>query len=57
MTRIAPTGISRARAPARTPAEVEARRRSSYWVALKAKHERAAARSWLPVTPDPPEPE
>jgi hypothetical protein len=43
--------------PARTPAEVEARRlRSSYWVALKAKYERAAARPWLPVTPDPPEP-
>src|SRR5690348_5053060 len=41
--------------PARTPAEVEARhRRSSYWVALNANYERAAARPWLRVEPDPP---
>lgn len=40
--------------PARTAAEVEARRRrSAYWVALKGKYERAAAHPWLQVAPDP----
>jgi len=43
--------------PARTPAEIEARRRrSAYWIALKRKYEKAANRPWLPVEPDPPEP-
>src|SRR4051794_9969645 len=44
--------------PALTPAEVEGRsRRSAYWVALGRKYERAALIPWLPVPPDPPEPE
>jgi hypothetical protein len=44
--------------PARTPAEIEARRRrSAYWIALKQKYERAANRPWLPVEPAPPEPQ
>ena len=43
--------------PARTPTEIEGRRRrSAYWIALKQKYERASARPWLPVEPDPPEP-
>ena len=42
--------------PARTPAEIEGRRRrSAYWIALKQKYERASARPWLHVEPDPPE--
>jgi hypothetical protein len=45
-------------APALTPAEVEGRRRrAAYWVALGRKYERAALIPWLPVAPDPPEPE
>jgi hypothetical protein len=43
--------------PVRTPAEIEGRRRrAAFWIALKQKYERAAARPWLPVEPDPPEP-
>jgi hypothetical protein len=44
--------------PARTPAEIEGRRRrSAHWIALKQKYDRAALIPWLPVSPDPPEPE
>ena len=44
--------------PARTPAEIEGRRRrSAYWIALKQKYDKAANRPWLPVEPDPPEPQ
>jgi hypothetical protein len=44
--------------PALTPAEVEGRsRRAAYWVALGRKYERAALIPWLPVSPNPPEPE
>jgi hypothetical protein len=44
--------------PARTPAEIEDRRlRSAYWIALKQKYGRAALVPWLPVAPDPSEPE
>jgi hypothetical protein len=43
--------------PARTPAEIEVRRRrSAYWIGLKQKYEREAACPWLPVAPDPPPP-
>jgi hypothetical protein len=43
--------------PARTPAEIEGRRhRSAYWIGLKQKYDRAAF-PWLPIAPDPPEPE
>lgn len=31
-------------------------RRNAYWAALRRKYERAADRTWLPVPPDPPEP-
>jgi hypothetical protein len=45
-------------APALTAAEVEGRhRRSAYWVALGRKYERAALIPWVPVSPEPPEPE
>ena len=33
------------------------RRRAAYQAALSRKYERAAARPWLPVAPDPPVPE
>jgi len=47
-----------AEAPARTPSEIERRRRrSAYWIDLKQKYTKAAAWPWLPVRPDPPEPE
>lgn len=40
-----------------TAAERErARRLRDYYAALKVKYERAAARPWLPVAPDPPAP-
>jgi hypothetical protein len=40
--------------PARTPAEIESRRRrSAYWTGLKQKYERAAARPWLLAGSDP----
>lgn len=32
------------------------RRRSGYFLALSRKYEQAAARPWLPIPPDPPEP-
>src|SRR5262245_60435426 len=43
--------------PARTPADIEGRRRrSAYRVGLRQKYDRAAAFPWLPVAPDPPLP-
>jgi hypothetical protein len=56
LARSAPGRVSVARAGGKVLAEWRSLRRE-YHLRMKAKYEQATAEPWLPVEPDPPEPE